>query len=1063
MGRLNIGVQTAAVAIRQRHSSQFSRNFSNWLSSHAATREIHTLQKLRAARPECCAAPGYFRPRFGSIAGTGKIIVGIAGIKRRIGVNNSLINRFFDCVVRLLLTFAATAKHLNGQMLRQGNIGNGGFPQRDTVTIMKSSAPWSVKGIERDARETAKEAAKREGMTVGEWLNHMIYAAGDEQASGGEVEGLQLRDIVTAIEHLHKRVADTQANSGEAVQDATRKMGDVVERVQRLERTKPVEGSNEALFERLEALEQKTGDRDRVDALKALEKAVAQVAVQFNTAQKTSIERLDASERQIQDLAARIDSVSNDAIGGEVAGVDHLRDAIDGLSARIARTERLASEASKMRDEASGSIEPDFVEATSNQLRVLGDEIKRGGDQIRMLESTIVKLSNHIDAAERRSAEGIQKVAETLVDLRENLGGDAPGGTTRTEINAAVAAATRDTESKITALQSSFEDMIERLESFDGEIATGGDEEELSLEEPAIEISKIESTPEDQLEAISNEATDTSDEDANFLDDNSDNDEDPFSFADEIEAALETEDQTDPKEDFSFELDGGDNELDEREAQTGEHTDEPETAPEDSQNPDANALLSEVKRAFGSKESEPEKPTEEPKIEPLAETSTETEDDLDALLADLDDITADEPLPPPMAKSDQSEAVDRPEEKEEEKPEDYLKAARRRAKEVAARAAEQEKGSKRKLTAKQKAILAARARKKRALENKSANAPIQELKATTGPSPKNTSNDTETGTEEQENKSVASKLVAIRNKLPFVGKKNAENEDVPSQNDQDLKDEKAAFDTLKKTALARPVTLALGVGIFLTVAALFYLIKDVILKPGNDNSPVVTVQIDDAIVDGESSTNDGVDATPLTTDTSAINPRDLYLESMAALNDVDVADPSAAIEKLQQAAALGHPPAQLQLGELYKTGQGVELDLGRARTWFRRAANGGNVLAMHRIGVMTARGDGGPADTSEAISWFELAANQGLVDSQYNLGAIFHPTAEGGASTIQDAGKAYYWYSLAANNGDEQALPLAEGVAVVLTVDQKVELDQSISEWEPAPSDTLANELAPAT
>ena len=153
---------------------------------------------------------------------------------------------------------------------------------------------------------------------------------------------------------------------------------------------------------------------------------------------------------------------------------------------------------------------------------------------------------------------------------------------------------------------------------------------------------------------------------------------------------------------------------------------------------------------------------------------------------------------------------------------------------------------------------------------------------------------------------------------------------------------------------------------------------------------------------------------------------------------------------------------QLQLGELYKTGQGVEQDLGQARLWFRRAANGGNVLATHRIGVMTARGDGGAADTREAIGWFERAANFGLVDSQYNLGAIYHPSGDGAPSAIQDAGQAYYWYSLAAKNGDQQAGPLAAGVAVALSAAQRQDVDAAIAAWVPQTPDPAANET-PAT
>ncbi len=47
---------------------------------------------------------------------------------------------------------------------------------------MKPGIPWSVKGIEAEAREAAKFAARRSGMTLGEWLNSMIL----EQAEGGD-------------------------------------------------------------------------------------------------------------------------------------------------------------------------------------------------------------------------------------------------------------------------------------------------------------------------------------------------------------------------------------------------------------------------------------------------------------------------------------------------------------------------------------------------------------------------------------------------------------------------------------------------------------------------------------------------------------------------------------------------------------------------------------------------------------------------------------------------------------------------------------------------------------
>src|SRR5215207_9371999 len=47
---------------------------------------------------------------------------------------------------------------------------------------MSAGAPWSVKGIDPKAREIAKDLARRQGMTLGEWLNQMIIDGGEPEA-----------------------------------------------------------------------------------------------------------------------------------------------------------------------------------------------------------------------------------------------------------------------------------------------------------------------------------------------------------------------------------------------------------------------------------------------------------------------------------------------------------------------------------------------------------------------------------------------------------------------------------------------------------------------------------------------------------------------------------------------------------------------------------------------------------------------------------------------------------------------------------------------------------------
>ncbi|HVZ54233.1 MAG TPA: hypothetical protein VG986_19880, partial [Pseudolabrys sp.] len=45
---------------------------------------------------------------------------------------------------------------------------------------MRFGVPWSVKGVRPEARETAREAARRSGMSLGEWLNAVIIEQAEE-------------------------------------------------------------------------------------------------------------------------------------------------------------------------------------------------------------------------------------------------------------------------------------------------------------------------------------------------------------------------------------------------------------------------------------------------------------------------------------------------------------------------------------------------------------------------------------------------------------------------------------------------------------------------------------------------------------------------------------------------------------------------------------------------------------------------------------------------------------------------------------------------------------------
>ncbi len=64
---------------------------------------------------------------------------------------------------------------------------------------MNKAVPWSIKGVDFDARESAKEAARRAGMTLGEWLNSVIAdKAADLGVDADDVDEDSRLEAITA-------------------------------------------------------------------------------------------------------------------------------------------------------------------------------------------------------------------------------------------------------------------------------------------------------------------------------------------------------------------------------------------------------------------------------------------------------------------------------------------------------------------------------------------------------------------------------------------------------------------------------------------------------------------------------------------------------------------------------------------------------------------------------------------------------------------------------------------------------------------------------------------------
>jgi len=85
------------------------------------------------------------------------------------------------------------------------------------------------------------------------------------------------------------------------------------------------------------------------------------------------------------------------------------------------------------------------------------------------------------------------------------------------------------------------------------------------------------------------------------------------------------------------------------------------------------------------------------------------------------------------------------------------------------------------------------------------------------------------------------------------------------------------------------------------------------------------------------------------------------------------ADYPAAVAIWRPLAEGGDADAQFNLGQAYRLGRGVQLDLSAAKVWFERAARSGHVDAETTLGLLTFQN----GDRVTGLKWLKAAADQG--------------------------------------------------------------------------------------
>ena len=134
----------------------------------------------------------------------------------------------------------------------------------------------------------------------------------------------------------------------------------------------------------------------------------------------------------------------------------------------------------------------------------------------------------------------------------------------------------------------------------------------------------------------------------------------------------------------------------------------------------------------------------------------------------------------------------------------------------------------------------------------------------------------------------------------------------------------------------------------------------------------------------------------------------------AGLKAYDAGDFATALREWKPLAEQGDAGAQINLGLMYRNGQGVAQDYKQAVKWYRRAAWQGDAKAQFDLGVIYDSGLGVMQDYKQAFKWYRKAAEQGVAIAQTTLGFRYKK----GTGVLSDKVLAHMWLNVAVANGD---------------------------------------------
>ncbi|WP_321488895.1 peptidoglycan-binding protein [uncultured Hyphomonas sp.] len=311
---------------------------------------------------------------------------------------------------------------------------------------MSQSGTEAAKGIDQRAREAAREAARSEGLTLGEYLDRLMKTPAEgrqpnEVAAPAGMRRPRPNATDEALERLTRRIEATEARSAMAITGMDDAIHDLVGRLEDTQQTTAaiaghVEGvidqlreTHDALKQKVRRLEEEDSQKENLEALKALESALGKLASHVYEENELAGQETQAIKGRVEsgfmDIIERVEAMETRVETNRTETAEQVKQGIEQAALRAAGVARQVSERvegleTEVQERlAALSEREERLEATETRVEAIETDVSSALDS---LDMRFDQIQNRLTLAETTTDSALKNLETSVSSLDERIG-----------------------------------------------------------------------------------------------------------------------------------------------------------------------------------------------------------------------------------------------------------------------------------------------------------------------------------------------------------------------------------------------------------------------------------------------------------------------------------------------------------------------------------------------------------------------------------------------------------------------------------------------------------------